>query len=159
MKVLYFGIFDPMYARNWVLINGLRSNGIEVAELRRIPARWCLLKLLLDYLRLRPQFDVMIVGFPGQEVMFLARLLTRKPIIFDVFTSHYGGYILDRKKASPHSIRAQYFRFLDTWSCKLANTVLLDTQAHINFFIREYGLPLEKFRRVWIGANEEIFHV
>ena len=159
MTVLYFGIFDPMYARNWVLINGLKKNGVEVIELRRRPARWCLLKLFFDYVRLRPRFDAMIVGFPGQEVMFLARLLTKKPIIFDAFTSHYGGYILDRKKASPHSILARYYRFLDLWSCKLARTVLLDTQAHIDFFVKEYHLPPQKFRRLWIGANEHIFHV
>src|SRR3989344_6669816 len=98
MKVLYFGTYNPQYGRNWVLINGLKKNGVEVIELRRPPARFCLLKLLFDYLRSWPDFDAMVVGFSGQEAMFLARLLTRKPIIFDVFTSHYGGYVLNRKK-------------------------------------------------------------
>ncbi len=32
MKILYFGVYDPNYARNWVLINGLRKNGVEVLE-------------------------------------------------------------------------------------------------------------------------------
>lgn len=157
MRVLYFGLYDPLYARNWVLINGLKKNGVEVVELRQKPARWCLLKLFFEYLRMRPNYDVMIVGFPGQEVMFLARILTRKPIIFDAFTSHYGGYILDRRKNSPKSLRAKYYRFLDTWSCKFADIVLLDTHAHIDFFVQEYKLPPEKFRRIWIGANDDQF--
>lgn len=155
MKVLYFGIYDPNYARNWVLINGLKANDVEVIELRRRPSRLNFIKLFFDYIRLKEKFDIMIVGFPGQEVMFLAKLLCRKPIIFDAFTSHYGGYILDRKKYSRNGLRAKYYRFLDKWSCKLANLVLLDTQAHINFFLKEYNLPKEKFRRIFVGVSGE----
>ena len=173
MKILYFGTYDPNYARNWVLINGLRENGVEVFELRRKSERFSLFRLLIDYLKIKKDFDVMIVGFSGQEVMFLARLLTIlrlgwfdyvhhksgrvKPIIFDAFTSHYGGYILDRQKFSKNSFHAKYYRFLDEWSCRLADLVLLDTNAHIDFFVNEFNLPKEKFRRIWAGANDDIF--
>lgn len=155
MKILYFGTYDPNYARNWVLINGLRRNGVDVAECQEKPGRFNLIKLAVRYLFLDKDFDAIMVGFPGQEVMFLARLLTRKLIIFDAFTSHYGGYILDRQKYSKNSFHAKYYRFLDRWSCKLADLVLLDTQAHINFFIKEYNLPKEKFRRIWVGVPGE----
>lgn len=158
MKVLYFGVYDPGYARNWVLINGLKKNGVEIVEIKRKPSRINYIKLIWDYIKLRPKFDVMVVGFPGQEIMFFARLLTSKPIVFDCFTSHYGGYILDRKKGSKNSLKAKYYKFLDKWSCKLANIALLDTQAHINFFIKEFGLKSEKFRRIWIGANDDNFY-
>ena len=158
MRILYFGSYDPNYARNWVLINGLRQNGVDVLELKRNPGRLALPKLFFDYLKFKQNYDVMIVGFPGQEVMFLARLLTwRKPIVFDAFTSHYGGYILDRGKWAKNSWRAKYFKFLDKWSCRLADVILLDTNAHIDFFVREFGLAKEKFRRIWIGANDENF--
>ena len=158
MRVLFFGVYDPNYARNWVLINGLRKNGIDVLELRQKPGRFALFKLFFKYLKFKKNYDAMIVGFPGQEAMFLARLLIwRKPVIFDAFTSHYGGYILDRKRWSKKSIRACYFKFLDRWSCKLADAVLLDNDAHINFFVKEFNLPKGKFRRIWIGANDENF--
>ena len=173
MKILYFGTYDPSYARNWVLINGLKENNVEVVELRRKPERFSLFLLLVDYLKLKKDFDIMIVGFPGQEVMFLTRLLTIlrlgwfdyahhksgqvKLIIFDAFTSHYGGYVLDRQRFSKNSFHAKYYRFLDKWSCKLADVVLLDTNAHINFFVKEFNLPREKFRRIWAGANDDIF--
>src|SRR3989338_10634529 len=153
MKVLYFGTFDPSYGRNWVLINGLKKNGVEVIQLRRPPGWINLIKLFFDYLSTRPAYDVMIVGFSGQEAMFLARLLTRKPIIFDAFTSHYGGYILNRRKASKNSLKAKYYRFMDKWSCKLADMALLDTNAHIGFFVNELGLPKGKFRRIFVGTD------
>ncbi|MBI2057594.1 MAG: glycosyltransferase [Candidatus Yanofskybacteria bacterium] len=158
MRILYFGVYDPSYARNWVLINGLRKNGVEVVELRKKPGHFALLKLFFDYLKFKQNYDVMVVGFPGQEVMFLAKLLAwRRPIVFDAFTSHYGGYILDRERWSKNSLRAKYFKFLDKWSCRLADVVLLDTNAHIGFFVKEFGLTKEKFRRIWIGANDENF--
>lgn len=158
MTVLYFGVYDPNYARNWVLINSLKRNGVEVVECREKPKRFSFFRLALRYFKLRKNFKTVIVGFPGQEVMFLARLLMpTKTIIFDAFTSHYGGYILDRRKYPEGSIMAKYYRFLDRWSCRLANMVLLDTQAHINFFVEEFGLPQSKFRRIFAGSNTDIF--
>lgn len=165
--VLYFGIYDSSYARNWVLINGLKENGVKVLECNVSPrGRFSkFARLFFKYWKLKDKYDVMIVGFPGQEAMFLARFLisrlfsrqARKPIIFDAFTSHYGGYILDRKKYGTKSFHAKWYRFLDKWSCKLADLVLLDTNTHIDFFVKEYKLPREKFRRIWIGANDQIF--
>src|SRR3989344_1592646 len=152
MKVLYFGIYNPNYSRNRVLIGGLRKNGVEVSECNvRYHSFFSYLKLFWKYLFLKKAFDAMIVGFPGQESMLLARLLTRKPIIFDAFTSHYGGYVLDRGKYGKKSLRAKWYKWLDRKSVKLANMALLDTNAHIDFFVNELGLPRDKFRRIFVG--------
>lgn len=158
MTILYFGTYDPSYARNRVLMQGLRVHGVKVVECRVPPRRGALAMLAWKYLTMQPQFDAMVVGFPGQSVMFLARLLTRKPIVFDAFTSHYGGYILDRRVAGVHSMRAYWYRFLDRWSCRLARVVLLDTDAHIDFFVREFGIAREKFRRIFVGTDVDIFY-
>lgn len=166
MRIIYFGTYNPNYSRNRVLIKGLKENGVEIIECR-VSAKDKLkyLKLVWRFLR-SPRFNLMIVGFPGQEVMFLARLLTlrlcsgraRKPIIFDAFTSHYGGYILDRQYYSKKSWRAKYYRFLDTWSCKLADLILLDTNAHIDFFVKEFKLDRKKFLRIFVGTNGDVFY-
>lgn len=158
MRVLYFGTYNPDYSRNRVLIKGLRANGTEVVECHvSAKDRLKYFKLLWRFLK-SPGFDLMIVGFPGQEAMFLARLLTRKPIIFDAFTSHFGGYILDRQYYSKTSWRAKYYRFLDTWSCKLADLILLDTNAHISFFIKEFKLDMKKFLRIFVGTDGDVFY-
>ncbi len=158
MRILYFGVYNPDYSRNRVLIKGLKANGIEIVECRAsAKSRLKYLKLFWKFMR-TPGFDLLLVGFPGQEVMFLARLLTGKPIIFDAFTSHYGGYIIDRQYYSKTSWRAKYYRFLDAWSCKLANLVLLDTNAHIDFFVKEFKLDRKKFLRVFVGTDSDIFY-
>ncbi len=167
MKVLYFGSYSLNNQRNAILIKGLRENGVEVIECKDGSKSLLLkyVKLFFKHLRFLGKYDVMIVGFSGQEMMPLARLLTyppfsgltRRPIVFDVFTSHYMGYILDRKYFSPKSLRAKYYHFLDYLSCHLADIVILDTQAHIDYFVKEFVLPKEKFRKIWLGANSEAF--
>lgn len=157
-RILYFGSYKSSYPRNRVIIDGLRQNGVEVIECNDRSRRpLSFLKLLRKYLRLDNDCDAVIIGFPGQEVMFLAKLLFfPKPIVFDVFTSHYMGYVFDRKYFSKNSWRAKYYKFLDRWSCKLADLVILDTQAHIDYFVKEFNLPTKKFRRIWLGANTRL---
>lgn len=157
--ILYFGFYDSAYARNAVLVKGLRANGVKVAECNvksRSFLNWA--RLALKCLGKAGKYDAMIVGFPGQEAMFLARLLTRKPIIFNALTSHYQGYILDRKHFSKRSFRAYYFRFLDKWSCRLADLVLLDTESNIDFFVKEFNLSRNKFLRVFLGTDDQVFY-
>lgn len=158
MKVLYFGTYNPEYSRNRVIRKALEGQGVSVMECHVKPgSRLSWLRLSVKHWKLRNSYDLMLVGFPGQETMFLAKMLARTPIIFDVFTSHYGGYVLDRQKAGPNSLRARWYRFLDRWSCKLADLVLLDTDAHIEFFAREFGVAKEKFRRLFVGTDTDVF--
>lgn len=150
------------------MIRGFKENGVAVIECNsRTPGMGKYLGLIKKFLEIRRKnnLDAIFVAFPGQETMFLARFLTlslwpglaRIPIIFDTFTSHYGGYILDRAKYSKNSLRAKYYRFLDKYSCKLADACLLDTEAHINFFVNEFELPRNKFLRVFVGTDDDIF--
>jgi glycosyltransferase involved in cell wall biosynthesis len=157
IRVLFFGRYDPAYARNRVILKGLRAQDqVDIIECRVNPReRWWPFQLLWQYIH-APSFDIMYVAFPGHEVMLFAWFLTWKPIVFDVFTSHYEGYVLDRQKVLQNSLRARWYRFLDWWSCRLADTVLLDTQAHIDFFVREYGLDPARFRRVFVGTDPEV---
>jgi glycosyltransferase involved in cell wall biosynthesis len=40
----------------------------------------------------------------------------------------------------------------------MADKILLDTQAHIDYFVTTFGLPREKFHRVLVGADESLFY-
>lgn len=158
--ICFFGIYDPGYSRNRVLMRGFKENGVAIIECNsRTPGVKKYLELIRKFLKIKKEnnLDAVFVAFPGQEIMFLARLLTRKPIIFDAFTSHYEGYILDRTKYSKNSFRAKYYKFLDRYSCKLANLCLLDTEAHIDFFVNEFKLPRNKFLRVFVGTDNNTF--
>ena len=158
MRICYFGFYDPNYSRNRILISGLKQNGVEVVECNsRISGNYKYVDLIRKFFSLGKNFDAMIVGFPGFQAMPLARLIFRKKIIFDAFLSMYDSNVFDRKVASPGSLKARYYWLLDWAGCKLADLVLLDTNEHIDYFADTYKIGKEKFRRVLVGAEEDIF--
>lgn len=159
MKVLYFGTYDSGYARNRVLINGLKQNGVRVIECQdNSPGIKKFLNLFRKYRQLKEEYDVVVVGFLGQQIVPFAKLITRKPIIFDAFTSLYDLNIFDRKTAKPGSMKSRYYWLLDWLSMKLADVVLFDTNEHINYASRKFGIPENKFRRIFVGTDEKIFY-
>ena len=98
MRVLYFGTYERDYPRNAEVIACLRHAGVEVVE--RHASVWerqrhkygagvgsaiRLARAELGLLR-RPQidFDVVIVGYPGQFDMPLARRIAgKRPLVFN----------------------------------------------------------------------------
>jgi len=159
IRVCYFGIYDPTYSRNKILISGLRANGVEVIECNDRSHGWKkYYNLTIKFSSLYDKFDVMVVGYPGFQPMILARLLTRKPIIFDAFYSLYNTAVEDRKSVKSKSILGYYYKFLDYLSCLLASKVIIDTNAHIDYFIKKYHLNRNKFSRIWIGADKDTFN-
>ena len=158
MKVCYFGIYDPSYARNRILIDGLRQNGVEVIECQsRARGFVKYLDLIRKHRKIESSYDAMVVGFPGYQAMILSWFLTKKPIVFDCFSSLYDSMVWDRKQISERSVGALYFWFLDWISMRLADRVLFDTEAHIDYASTAFGIRKEKFRRIWIGAQTDIF--
>lgn len=80
MKICFFGIFNPLYSRNSVLIRGCEENGYEVLQCRADPKihkglakYWTLIR---EYRKITQEnFEYVIVAFPGHTVLWLACLL------------------------------------------------------------------------------------
>lgn len=163
MKICFFGIYNPAYSRNSVLRRAFEKNGWEVVDCRVDPREY---KGLSKYRPLVRQWktsggkecDKLLVCYPGHSMVWLARLLYGKPVIFDAFLSLYDSNVFDRKIYSRLNPRAWYDWFLDYMSCHIASKVLLDTNEHIEYFVKEFHLSKEKFIRVLIGADESIFY-
>lgn len=103
--------------------------------------------------------DVILVGFPGHADMLPATLYSTKkqiPVVFDAFVSLWETSVEDRAIVPKKSLSAMRYRLEDRVACSLADLVLLDTDTHIDFFVSEFALPREKFRRVWVGADDEV---
>jgi len=159
MRICFFGIYDPGYSRNRILIKGLKSNGVEVLECSsRTKGIKKYLELIKKHRSLKGKYDLMFVAFPGYQATILAKLLTRKKIIFDSFFSIHEASVYDRQVVSPNSLKAKYYWLLDWLSCKLADKILLDTNANIEYFVKEFKLDKEKFIRVFVGTDSDIFY-
>ncbi|MFQ5987365.1 MAG: glycosyltransferase [Dehalococcoidia bacterium] len=178
MRVCYFGTYDIDRSRNRVIIEGLRQNGVEViechAELWRdtadkmravkgglfAPSLWR--RFLVSYLRLLREYakvghyDVMMVGYAGHFDVFLAKLLailSGKPLVFDIFIPLTEIIVGDRRLARRGSLLARMVYLVDKLSCRLADLVLLDTEAHVRYLHDEFGVDMDKLRWAYVGAE------
>ncbi|MBI1755469.1 glycosyltransferase [Candidatus Azambacteria bacterium] len=160
MTICYFGDFDREYSRNRVIIKGLRENGVEVLLCNERLSGWRLWRALArKHKALRGKYDVMIVGYSDSRfIVPLAKLLSKKPIVWDAFYSLYDSFIFDRKLASSLSLKVAYYWFFDWFSCVLADKVLLDTNAHIEYFVKTFGVSRSKCVRVLVGTDDKIFY-
>ncbi len=160
MNICYFGLFDPEYERNRVLISGLRQNGVSVVVCAsRGKGLRAYLRLLKQWWAVRQEYRFAIVGCSDTRLsVLLARFLFRCPVIGDVFYSLYDSYVFDRKLVSSTSVKAAYYWFMDWFYCILADHILLDTNAHIEYFARTFRINKRKFIRSFVGASADIFH-
>ena len=161
--VCFFGIFDPEYARNRVLVRGFEENGYEVYLCRVDPKKERgvskFFALVREFKKMpQKKFDHVIVAFPGHSVVWLARLLFGRKIIFDMFVSLYNSEIEDRKTAPSLSLKALYFWFLDRISLGLSSRILIDTAAHRDLVLRRFSVRRDAFLVVPVGSDDSVVH-
>lgn len=163
--VLFFGIYDPKYSRNQILIQGFRENGWNVAQCRVDPKEHRGLKKYRELMKVwsniksRVNPDLILVAFPGHTVVWLAHFLfSRKRIIFDAFLSRFDSNVYDRKSYRVWSLRGIFDWLLDWSSCVISRTILLDTEEHIKYFSKKFFVKKSKMLRVPVGANTFHFY-
>ena len=133
MIICYFGNYNPEYARNRVLIKGLKENGVNVIECCEQSSSLALFANLIKKHRQLPVYDRMIVGYTDSRwVVVLGRLLCRKVFVWDAFYSLYDSWVFDRKLADKYSPKAAYYWLMDWLCCQLAGKILLDTKGHLH---------------------------
>ncbi len=104
------------------------------------------------------EYDIVFVGFFGQPLMPVIASLTRKPVILDAFISGFDTMCFDRKKCKPYSSAGKALYWLDRKACELADLVICDTNAHIDYFCDRFSIDRSKFARVFVGAEDDIFY-
>jgi glycosyltransferase involved in cell wall biosynthesis len=164
------------------MIEGLRRNGVEVVECHeqlwhgiedrvqvtsggwKTPA--FLWRLVRAYLRLLIRYwsvgdyDVLVVGYPGQLDVYLARLLSwlrRKPMAWDIFMSVYL-IALERGLEQRSHLGVQLLRRLEWLSCRLPDCLIQDTLEYVAWFCETHGIAPERFHLVPTGADDRVFY-
>jgi glycosyltransferase involved in cell wall biosynthesis len=181
MRVCYFGTYRADYVRNQLMIARLRQTGVQVIECHarlwrgiedreqvggggwKSPRFWwraisAYAHLLWRYLR-AGSYDVMIVGYPGQPDIPLARLLTwisGKPLVWDVLMSIYL-IALERKLDEHSAFSVEMIRRLESLDCRLVDWFLLDTPAYADWFQETYAVSKQRIRLLPLGADDRVF--
>ena len=159
-RLLWFGFYDLSFPRTRFLIDGLRKRGVVVDACRVDPKRSR--RKFSEILRLsRPlrsvSYDAVIVGYPGANAVWLAKLLFRAPVVFDAGFSVYQSEVEDRKTCRPRSFRAVLLYLMEWLTLRMADAVVLDTKAHVDYFCRLFRMSPKKFLLLPVGADTGIF--
>lgn len=182
LRVCYFGTYRDEYSRNRILMEGLRRNGVQVIECHerlwggiedrvesvqggwKRPGFWRRVvtvygRLIRRYWQLGGAYDVLVVGYPGQLDVFLARLLSwlhRKPLAWDIFMSIYL-IALERGLDSKSRTGVGLLRRLEWLACRLPDQLIIDTAAYAAWFEEIHGVDASCFGLVPTGADDRIF--
>ena len=179
MRVLYFGTYSvgPGYPRNTVLIESLKSVGVEVVEChaplfggteQKIAAvstfRGAVrmgLKAVRGWARLARRFykagprDVVVVGYTGHLDLFWARVLGltwRRPIVLDAFLSPYDTVVGDRRLLDAQSLAARALFAFERCAMRLSDLVLTDTEVGADFLAETFGVARNRFVAMPVGS-------
>jgi glycosyltransferase involved in cell wall biosynthesis len=79
-------------------------------------------------------------------------------ILFAPLVSLYDTAIADRGLSGRNNLFAKLLFYIDKFSFKMADLVVFDTNEHINYISDLFGLDKSKFKRVWVGADEDVFY-
>jgi glycosyltransferase involved in cell wall biosynthesis len=181
LTVCYFGTYRAEYSRNQIMIQGLRRSGVQVIEchaplwtgiedrvqaasggwlrpgfLRRVFSAYG--QLIRQHARI-PDYDVLVVGYPGQLDVFLARLLAwrrGRPLAWDVFMSIYL-IALERglEQRSPLTIRL--LGWIERTALRLPDCLVHDTRQYAGWLSDVHGIPAGRFHLVPTGADDRVF--
>ena len=181
MKVCYFGTYRSNYSRNKILIEGLRSQDVTVYECHadlwrgiedrvaqasggwRTPA--FLWRAIRAYMNLfwahyhTPDYDVMLIGYPGQFDAYLGRLLSwfrRKPMALDILMSlHLVAEERGLTKSHPNSARLIFA--LEKMGLRLPDLLIAENVDYGRYIYEKYNLPKDRFKYLPHGADNQVF--
>jgi len=160
MKVFYVAGREASYSRTRIVVEALRRRGHDVVlcvpsdrRFRHYP------RLLLQTFWNAPRCDIVLVGFYGQLLTPLIRLLTWKPIVFDMYITTYDTMVFDRRKAEAGTLKARIYGFSDWLSYQAASISILDNNHVIAHFGRLFRVNTHKLRRLFLAVDDSVIHL
>jgi len=166
-SVLFVGNYNEEYSRNAIFIKGLRRNNITVLEFNIKSYNFIknVLICIKNFKRLNSQnFDVILLHAPNNIQFLFAKLLSKVkgiPLIHDIYISKLQTFYYDRnlfgKTKMPKFFYRVFYYLQDLFESVLSDYIILDTYSHIKFFHHKFNIPIKKFRRILVGAQDDIY--
>jgi glycosyltransferase involved in cell wall biosynthesis len=182
LRVCFFGTYRASYVRNQVVIAGLRAQRVEVVEchaalwrgvadrVEQAGGGWrsprFIGRVLAAYWRLlrahnrTGEYDVMLVGYPGQFDVYLGRLLAwwrRKPMALDILMSLH--LIAEERGLTQKSkVTGWLIYWLEKGGLHLPDLLIADTPEYEAYYRQKYKLAPGRFRRVPLGVDDRLYY-
>lgn len=158
MTICYFGMYRPTAPRDKVYLEGLGGLGVNVIECvdssRGLLKFVCLARKLFA---LRGRYDVLWVGYLSGITAPVARLVTRKKIVWNILNSQYERVVLNRRMHARFSPTAWFFWIVERLSFASSDAVLVETESQKEFLIKTFHAKPQKLKVVFTSADPSVF--
>lgn len=154
LRICYMGMTRPDFSRSGVYRPALREQGVLVHDcftedtgVRRFST------LFQKHWAIRDDYDVLVVAYPGYILVWFARLVSRRPIIFDALCTLWEAETYSHGAGTLTQLRA---RCIDWVAVHCASVVLVESVAQQRFFQKRFGGNPEKYQVVYTGVSESV---
>jgi glycosyltransferase involved in cell wall biosynthesis len=168
VRVVYFGTWERGYPRNEQVISALQGAGVTVDQVHvdvwtaehkfgvgvRAMPRLLAAELELRRVRLAPDVEALLVGYPGQPDMWAA-VRHRRPVVFNAMLLLHDTLVEDRHRFREGSLAARALRQIDVRALRAAELVVADTAANAEFMAGWAGI--DGLAVCYVGAEERLF--
>lgn len=182
MRAALFGTYNRGHSANRIVAAAVKAAGYELVEfhdplwertrdkdaayfsplsLLALGAAWlkAASRLARDWRR-SGGTPVAVVPFNGQLDVLLLRLLGGRygpRIVFAPLVSLTETLVDDRRVYRTGSFMAGLLRAIDRATCRAADVVVVDTEAHRRWFEKELGVDRSRLLVCHLGADPEVF--
>lgn len=163
-KILFITTKNLSYIRNVQEINliNLHAESYHIIGsshksylVRLIKVYWALLTTSLK------DFDIVWIGFAPQLILPAFRHKLKKAdieIIVDFFISLFDTLCWDRKKIKPNSLFGKILHYIDKNTLSHADAIICDTNAHGQYFVKEFGIESCNLYTLYLQADKSVYH-
>jgi len=165
IKLFFFGIYDPLYNRHRVILEGFKAKKMDFIECSLNKNFGSYLnnfligdfQLIKKYLKTNKDFTHIIVrgDIAGVYLGWLLAKIGGKILIFDPITSVYSTLVEERKLLSPDSLKAKLFFLYEKTAYKLSDYLLAPTEEFKKHFCQLFSIKPEKIFVLPVGGIVE----
>lgn len=161
IRVCYLNIVSGDFSRSsrsGVHMEALALHGVEVVPCTdNSPGMRKFWEIFKKHRALAEEYDVIVVGYPAYILVPFARLISRKPIIFDAGWSLYEGTVVARGLYKRQPLQRLYYWCIDWIAYQSAHLVLLESNEQIAYYQKLLRVSDRMPRRLFTGVNEKEF--
>lgn len=160
--VLFITTKNEDYIRNNQEIKSIEKNAKSIIKIYSDKGNYLfrIFDIYVQIIKLNiKNIDEIFIGFAPQLILpFMNHKFRKKYITIDFFISVYDTFVDDRKRVRSNSIIAKIMHYIDQKTLFLADSIIADTNAHADYFSKEFGVGRDKIETYYLEADKSIYH-
>ncbi len=155
--ILWWGRFDPDYARNRILRALQQQLGYNIVDFQPRSGITATIEAKLKDIK-KPDF-VWVPCFRQRDVLTAARWARSQQVqlVFDPLISAWDKQVFERKKFNVESPQAYKLLMQERKQFQHTNLVIADTEEHARFFSDTFHIDPNQIKVIPVGAEESLF--